>query len=198
VDVYRWQSVVFQNNVVYSMHQNETSLIYRSDQSLSNYQYDNNQYYGSGLFTLYPQCDGFPCANGSTLPFSSWQSNTGLDAHSKFTSGAPTGVWSFARPNPFEPGRANVVIYNWDLRSSVQVDLSTAGIKIGDKFQIRDGENWFGGALVSGTYTGAPVTIPMAGLQVALPNGVVPNPQPHTAPQFGVFVVLSGNAMNVF
>jgi hypothetical protein len=78
------------------------------------------------------------------------------------------------------------------------VDLSASGLNPGDQFQIRDAENWFGGAVVSGTYTGDPVTIPMTGLQVAVPNGVVPNPQPHTAPQFGAFVLLSGAAMNVY
>jgi hypothetical protein len=94
----------------------------------------------------------------------------------------------------YEPGRANVVIYNWDLAPTVPVDLSTAGVNPGDTFEIHDGENWFAPALVSGTYNGGTVAIPMTGLQVALPNGVVPNPQPHTAPQFGVFVVLSGDA----
>jgi hypothetical protein len=107
-------------------------------------------------------------------------------------------VWTFVRPNLYEQGRANIVIYNWDLQSNVLVDLSASGMNIGDQFQIRDAENWFGGAIVSGTYTGDPVAIPMTGLQVALPNGVVPNPQPHTAPQFGAFVLLSGGAMNIY
>ena len=47
-DVYRWDSVVFQNNVVYSKHNTETNLIYRDDQNPHNYQWNNNQYYGSG------------------------------------------------------------------------------------------------------------------------------------------------------
>ena len=195
-DVYRWDSVVFQNNVVYSKHNTETNLIYRDDQNPHNYQWNNNQYYGSGRWVVMPGCDDFPCGNSSGYDFAGWKAATGVDANSTFTAGPPTGVWTFVRPNTYEAGRANIVIYNWDLRSNVQVDLSSSGIKTGDAYQIRDGENFFGAPVVSGTYNGQPVTIPMTGLQVALPFGVVPNPQPHTAPQFGVFVLLSGSSLH--
>ncbi len=195
-DVYRWDSVVFQNNVVYSKHNTESNLIYRDDQDPHSYQWNNNQYYGSGRWVIMPGCDGFPCNNSTGYDFAGWKAATGLDANSTFTPGAPTGVWTFVRPNTYEPGRANIVIYNWDLRSNVQVDLSNSGIKTGDTYQIRDGENFFGAPVASGTYNGQPVTIPMTGLQVALPFGVVPNPQPHTAPQFGVFILLSGSSLH--
>jgi hypothetical protein len=77
----------------------------------------------------------------------------------------------------------------------VTVDLSTSGIKIGDAFQIRDAENFYNGPVVSGTYTGSPVVIPMTGLTVVQPFGVVPYPAVHTAPEFGTFVLLSGSAL---
>jgi hypothetical protein len=123
---------------------------------------------------------------------------TGLDRNSSFAPGAPTGLWTTVRPNAYDPGRANIVIFNWDLQPSVQVDLSNSGIKTGDQYQIRDAQNWFNGAVVSGTYNGSPVSIPMSGLQVVQPVGSVPHPPTHTAPQFGTFVLLSGNALNVF
>jgi hypothetical protein len=198
VELFRWNSVVFRNNTLYSDTQDEISMFWSDQQNPSTYNYDQNRYFGSGHFTTYAGCVTFSCSNGRTLPFAAWQQETSLDAHSTFTPGPPTGVWTFVRPNLYEPGRAHIVIYNWDLLSNVQVDLSASGIQAGDAFQIRDAENWFRGTLVSGTYTGAPVTIPMTGLQVAPPNGVVPNPQPHTAPQFGVFVLLSGDAMNIY
>jgi hypothetical protein len=75
------------------------------------------------------------------------------------------------RPSLYEPGRANIVIFNWPLQASVAVDLSAAGIKPGDAFQIRDAENWYNGPVVSGTYTDAPVSVPMTGLTVVQPNG---------------------------
>jgi hypothetical protein len=198
VELFRWNSVVFRNNTLYSADQDLISLFWSDQQNPAAYAYDANRYFGSGHFTVYAGCITYSCSNGRTLLFDVWRKETSLDANSTFTPGPPAGVWTFVRPNLYEPGRGNIVIYNWDLQGSVQVDLSGSGINAGDSYQIRDAENWFAGALVSGTYAGGPVTIPMTGLQVALPNGVVPNPQPHTAPQFGVFVLLSGGAMNIY
>jgi hypothetical protein len=198
VDLFRWDSLSFQNNTIYAKYQLETFLIYRSDQSPSNYQDGPNTYYGSGQFMISSSCDSFPCPNSTGASFANWVMQTGVDRASTFNAGSPTGVWTAVRPNAYAPGRANIVIYNWDMSPSVSVDLSSAGINVGDSYQIRDAENWYGGAVASGTYSGQRVSIPMTGLTVVAPNGTVPNPQPHTAPQFGVFVLLSGNALNVF
>ena len=197
VDLEHWTSLNFQNNTMYVANgAQESWLIYTPTESPSAYTYKNNSYYGSDQFWLFPSCVGWPCANGyEALIGSQWQSLTGLDRNSTFSAGAPTGVWTFVRPNQYEPGRANIVVYNWPLNPSVTVDLSSAGIAVGATYQIRDAENWYNGAVVSGTYTGAAVTIPMTGLTVAQPNGTVPYPPSHTAPQFGVFVVLSGSAL---
>jgi hypothetical protein len=194
VELFRWNSVVFQNNTTYAVAHDNVSLFWAPNQSPATYNWDHNRYFGAGHFTTYNGCVTFSCSNGRTLPFGTWQAENGIDANSSFSPGPPTGVWTAVHPNLYEPGRANIVIYNWDLLPTVQVDLGAAGVSPGDTFEIRDGENWFGPAVVSGTYNGGTVAIPMTGLQVALPNGVVPNPQPHTAPQFGVFVVLSGNS----
>jgi hypothetical protein len=194
VELIRWNSVVFQNNTTYAVTHDNVSLYWAPNQNPSTYNWDHNRYFGSGHFTTYNGCVTFSCSNGRTLSLATWQSENRIDANSTFTSGPPTGVWTSVHPNVYEPGRGNIVIYNWDMRATVQVDLSAAGVSPGDTFQIRDGENWFGPAVASGTYNGGTVSIPMTGLKVAPPNGVVPNPQPHTAPQFGVFVVLSSSS----
>jgi len=142
-----------------------------------------------------PSCDGWPCANATTYPYANWLLLTGLDAGSTYTPGPPTGVWTAVRPNAYEPGRANIVVFNWDLNPTVTVDLSASGIRVGDSYQIRDVENWYNGPVVSGVYTGSPVAIPMTGLTVVQPFGSVPYPVVHTAPQFGVFVLLSGQSL---
>jgi len=100
------------------------------------------------------------------LDFAGWKSTTGLDATSTYAAGAPTGVRTIVRPNPYDVGRANIVVLNWDLRSSVDVDVSTTGMKSGDAYQIRDAENWYGGPVTSGTYGGAPISVPMTGLKI--------------------------------
>jgi hypothetical protein len=195
VNLERWDTLTFQGNTIYAKQQDESMLIYRPDQQPATYNHGNNRYYGSGQFTINPGCTTWPCPTTQVVTFANWRAATGLDKGSTYTSGAPTGVWTNVRPNHYEPGRANIVIFNWDLKSSVSVDLSASGIKVGDQYQIRDAENWYNGAVASGTYTGAPVTIPMTGLTVVQPVGSVPYPAAHTAPQFGVFVLLSGTAL---
>jgi hypothetical protein len=55
---------------------------------------------------------------------------------------------------------------------------------------VRDAQNFYGSAVATGTYNGTPIVIPMTGLTIAAPNGNVPSPPIHTAPQFGTFVLL--------
>jgi hypothetical protein len=191
----RWDSLTFNNNTIYSSSV-ESMMITRTDQSTSAYTYNGNRYFGSGQFLIDAQCDNWPCPSSRGVDFGNWVSTTGLDRSSSFSPGAPTGVWATVRPNTYEPGRANIVIFNWDNRSSVSVDLSGSGIKPGDQYQIRDAQNWYNGAVASGTYSGSPVTIPMSGLSLALPVGSVPFTPSHTGPQFGTFVLLSGSALN--
>ena len=194
IDIERWHNLTFQNNTMYTASGQQSWLIYTSDEHPASYNDANNRYYGVNQFWVFPNCGSWPCPSQQTVNFSQWQA-MGLDQGSTLAPGAPTGIWTFVRPNQYEPGRANIVIYDWDLAPFVTVDLSKSGIKVGDQYQIRDAQNWYHGAVVSGTYDGSPVTIPMSGLTVAQPVGSVPYPPSHTAPQFGVFVLLSGTAL---
>lgn len=96
------------------------------------------------------------------------------------------------RPNRYEPGRANIAIYNWRMQASVVVDLDDIGLERGDRFEIRDVWNYFGRPVVSDTFNGRPVAVPMMGLRAAAMQGAAElSVQPrHTAPEFGAFVVL--------
>ncbi len=196
VDLERWTNLTFTNNTMYAAPTNQESwMIVAPGQNPAGYNYNSNTYYGNEQFWVFPSCNTWPCAGYTVETSSQWQSSLGIDRNSTFSSNAPTGIWSFVRPNQYEPGRANIVIYNWNLAASVSVNLSSADINIGDTFQIRDAENWYNGPVVSGTYTGSPVSIPMTGLTVVQPVGSVPYPPSPTAPQFGVFVLLSGTAL---
>ena len=103
----------------------------------------------------------------------------------------PTGVQTFVRPNQYEPNRANITIFNWALQDSVAVDLSGV-LTPGDEFEIRNVQDFFGAPVVSGTYDGGTVSIPMSGLSVAAPVGW-PAPAP-TGPEFNAFVVMTTRA----
>jgi hypothetical protein len=106
-----------------------------------------------------------------------------------FYAQRPTGAKIFVRRNKHEQGRGHVVIFNWDNRDSIQVDLS-ALLNIGDEFTVVDVQNLFGSPVASGRYSG-PISIPMHGENstVTKPSGVVAVSPKHTPPEFGVFLV---------
>ena len=178
VDAYAWNSMRFTGNTVYGKQY--TTIMQSRGVPFSSQTWNQNSYFGAGRYQL----------DGIDMDFSRWKAATGFDSSSQYKSGAPTGVTTFVRPNTYERGRAHIVIFNWDLRSSVAVDLSSA-VTPGTRFEIRDAQNFFANPVVTGTYAGGTVNIPMTGLTAASPNGTVPNQPPHTAPQFGTFVVLS-------
>ena len=107
-----------------------------------------------------------------------------------YYSSRPTGMKVFVRPNAYEPGRANITVFNLDRLDTVSVDISGAGLKVGDAFEIRDVQDFFGSAAVTGNYGGGNVSIPMTGTTVTSPQGYVLVQPVHTDLEFGAFVLL--------
>jgi hypothetical protein len=91
------------------------------------------------------------------------------------------------RPNLYEPGRANITIYNWDRAASVMVDVSSVLIP-GMPFELRNAQDFWSKPVLPGTYTGDPLVVPLA-LQAAVPVGYPVNLTP-TGLEFNVFVLL--------
>jgi hypothetical protein len=91
------------------------------------------------------------------------------------------------RPNPYEAGRGNIVIYNWTGAANVSVDLSSI-LAVGQSYKILNAQDFFGTPVVSGTYSGGTVSIPMAGIPAPTPVGRG-RAGPTTGPTFQVFVV---------
>jgi hypothetical protein len=120
---------------------------------------------------------------GSTPGFNSSQypSNT-------YHQSRPAGFQAFVRPNQYEPGRAHMVVYNWDLNSTVEVNVSGV-LAIGASYEVRNAQDYFGAPVASGTYDGKPLRLPMTGLKVAAPAGYDITPGP-TGPEFNVFVLI--------
>ena len=81
----------------------------------------------------------------------------------------------------------------------MSVDISSLGLSIGDIYQLHNVEDYFND-IISGTYSGNPITIPMTGHTVQQPVGylfdlnndlTVPVPTPlSTFPEFGAFVLM--------
>lgn len=103
----------------------------------------------------------------------------------------PTGQVVRLRSNEYEQGRANVAIYNWDKRETVDIDLGRSGLSPGEEFEIRDAKNFFGPPLAKGQYqSGVAVTLPVTTQAVGAPVGTDIEAPPHEAPVFLAVVVL--------
>ncbi len=162
--------------------------------------WDNNTY-----FDQLPIAWQFTFMNGATIkhacdtgailkftengcsPNGGWKENTGFDANSSFSHGAPTGTEVFVIPNEYEAGRAHIAIYNWALRKSVGVDLAGV-LSIGDAYEVRAAEDYLGVPITTGVYNGDPVSIPMRGTSVMAPIGLGWAPST-VRPEFGAFIV---------
>jgi len=128
---------------------------------------------------------------GAGIEYADWCKTTKLDIGSQFNLNLPTGVEVVVRRNRYEQGRGHIVVYNWDRKGEVQVDLSGV-LKAGQKFQIVSARNFFGAPVVEGTWGDeqTTVTLPMAGPEPVDVVGKPANPAPPTDVGFGCFVVL--------
>ncbi|MDB6018450.1 MAG: hypothetical protein JWR19_2939 [Pedosphaera sp.] len=126
--------------------------------------------------------------NSNELEFSDWQSATGYDLGSSYSVGNLSGTKIFIRPNRYETGRANIIVYNWDNLSSVPVDVSSL-LAPNAVYEVRNAEDFFAAPVLGGVFDGTPLDLPMTGLTVASPTGPLVT-SPSTGPTFNVFVLL--------
>ena len=108
--------------------------------------------------------------------------------------GTLRGTKVFVRPNRYQPGRANIVVYNWDNLSQVAVDVRDL-VAMGAKYEVRNAQDYFSEPVLSGTFAGEPLQLPMNGLSVAKPMADLRTPAP-TGPAFNVFILLSNVKKN--
>jgi len=173
---------IIQNNSLYREASGSDDLNLGLDGSCSNATLTNNYIAnGTALDNCLPTTMTGNTFYGSISGFtqSQYPSNT-------YYSSRPTGVKVFIRPNAYEAGRVNVTIFNWDNLDSVAVDLSGI-LSVGSTYEIRNAQNFFGPAVASRTYDGAPVSFPMTGLSPATPVGwAAPSA---TGPEFNAFIL---------
>lgn len=185
-----WNEVVVSDNTIVGSN---TLIDFRPNSTLAgipalSYNWDSNTYFSDE--DVYRPFGVIATDTSRSYMFPDWKTVTGFDVSSSYVIGVPTGLNIFVRPNKYETGRANITIYNWNKANSVSVPLSGTGLVVGDSYEIRDAQNFFGPVVASGVWYGDNVNIPMSGLTVAAPSGPTPVYPVHTAPEFGTFVVL--------
>ncbi len=179
-EVGQWQSFTMTDN---SLFGGVSDMIWLRDSTLSGFQLANNRYYRD------PSAEAWGYIN-TDYGFTQWQQIAGVGATDRTVTSDPAEPKVFLRPNRYEPGRANLIVYNWSRQAAVPVDLSGV-VRVGDHYEIHNVHDLFGTPVASGTFGGGPVDVPMTGVAPVLPVGVSPSPPPQTGPDFGVFVVTS-------
>jgi hypothetical protein len=115
---------------------------------------NNNQYYAG---RQYPTPFQFYAGTSqSQYTFSAWR-NLGYDTSSSFSDwngAARTPQVNVTRvyPSSFQPGRANLVCWNWE-NGNCRFDLSTTRLTDGQAYEIRNAFDWDAGPYMIGTYS---------------------------------------------
>jgi hypothetical protein len=74
----------------------------------------------------------------------------------------PAGALVVLRPNKYDARRANLVVYNWERKPTVAVDLSKF-LKPGERFRLMSPRDFYGKPAVSGEYGGSAIELPIDG-----------------------------------
>ena len=103
-----------------------------------------------------------------------------------------SGSHIFVYAYDWDSKRANIIIYNFGSASSISITnsvLSGAGVTLanGSSYELRNAENYYGD-IITGTYNGSSISVPMTGRTRATPVGGISTP-PTAFPKFGVFVL---------
>ncbi|GAA5507367.1 putative Ig domain-containing protein [Novipirellula caenicola] len=178
-----WEDITFTGNTV--MNDDPYRVLELTDipsgVSPQDYVWDNNSYV-SDTRRAYNY-------NGSVITWDQWKDRTGLDANSTLTN-TVHGTVVDVRPNQYEPGRGNAVVYNWDRLDHVELDLSEV-VQVGAAFEIYDVLDLKGTPVVSGVYDGNAVSVPMVDRVSPVPIGHNPVAPLVVDKEFGSFLILS-------
>ncbi len=180
--IYQWATATITGNVIYS-----PGDLLDLGGNTSGFQWRDNTWYQRAWEPRWKHDE-------RGLTWNEWARLTQLGGRDRVAGERPTGAKVVVRPNRYERGRANIVVYNWDRAGSVSVDLSGV-LQVGDRYEVRNVQSFFGAPVVSGTYSGGPITLPMTAVAPPTPvGGFAYGPVPATGPEFNVFVVLPAPA----
>jgi hypothetical protein len=186
-----WASLTFQHNTITQPNPWEIIILNApSKTTLANYQWSDNTYYRlntSGLpFTFQDHSLG----TSTAYSFAGWQ-GLGIDAGSDYSELQQPPVKVVVEPDQYEPGRAIVVVYNWNGQGSAAVDLSNV-LQSGDHYVVHNAEEYYGAPVASGTYGGA-VTLPLSAVSPPTPVAGWSTNRPTASATFNTFIVQKTN-----
>jgi hypothetical protein len=179
LQVYEWQQATVEGNtLVASALENVVRLNVRPDE-LSGLQWNNNTHHRDPAAKAWRY-------NGILRSWAEFQAATGLGATDLVIATPPAANKIVIRPNAYESGRANIAIYSPTADANVSVDVSGI-LQAGDRYEVRNVQDIFGPPVVSGTYSGQLLVLPMAG--VTPPPATGRGAAPVTGPYFNAFLL---------
>jgi hypothetical protein len=107
-----------------------------------------------------------------------------------FSTALPQGQRVVVRDNEQDPSRAELVLYDWTGSGTVAVELGEV-VPVGAPYEIRSVLDLWGTPVVSGTYEGGTVAVPLGSKTPPEPNGLpgAIDAEDDPGATFGVFVV---------
>lgn len=168
-------------------HSNVVQLQGADKLLLAGLRWNNNDYYVTD--GRWGECAVVESSKSRGLTFADWRTTTGFDAESTLAKGSPSALRVIVRPNAHQAGRANIAVLNPGKLTAVEVDLSGV-LRAGQKFRVVSAKDFFGSPLLTSSYDGQAVRIPLHPVTPPSPVGMPDAELPVTEPQFGAFVVL--------
>jgi hypothetical protein len=152
-----------------------------------------DNYFAGGRVILGGINSGVKIAQNTILDFklASIQGLGLIQGDNQFLTIKPSSSKIFVRPNQYEPGRANITVYNWGNTpqlSLTDTDLRDIQIQKGSHYELHNVQDYFND-VATGTYDGEKLILPMTGHTVAQPMGLDHKPD-STFPEFGAFVLV--------
>jgi hypothetical protein len=129
-------------------------------------------------------------ANGRAMTWSQWRQETGFDAQSEQVTDRPGGTFVAVRRNNFQPGRGHVVVFNWDRKPTVSVDLSDI-VKKGAQYEMHHVLDLFGQPVSEGVFDGKLVEVAIEEREAPRPVGYTKESPAGTTSEFAAFLVTS-------
>lgn len=172
-----WNAATVRNNVLHC----PGGQLVLTPAGVSGWAWQNNAHYRDPTVVAWTHAS-------VNYSYSNWKVASGLGASDTNPGTTPTGVKVVVTRNTYEVGRGHIVIYNWDHLATVNVDLSSV-LSLGYNYEIVNAQDYYGPIVATGIYSGALVSLPMAGITPVAPVGRTYTPAPVTGPEFQVFVV---------
>lgn len=182
LDVGYWDQATVRDNVFAG----RGVMLALNDPTLGGYDWGGNRYWRDPASAAWHHA-------GTAYSFAAWQRATGLGVSDEAAADAPSEAQVFVRPNLYEAGRANIIVYNWSRQTALAVDVSGV-VSVGDGYAVYNVQDFYGAPVVQGTYAGGTVTLPMTGVTPPRPVGGAPGTAPRTGPDFDVFVLIRTRA----